>query len=87
MGGTPPDLEDLPAGDPATYDLLMAGDTLGVFQLESEGMRKLLTRIIPTIEEVLAAGGVDPPSAPPESVPPAIPNPEGIGDLGHRTQG
>ncbi|HFH3834430.1 TPA: type I-E CRISPR-associated endonuclease Cas1e [Pseudomonas aeruginosa] len=48
---------------------------------------KLLTRIIPTIEEVLAAGGVEPPSAPPESVPPAIPNPEGIGDLGHRTQG
>ncbi|HFH3816641.1 CRISPR-associated endonuclease Cas1 [Pseudomonas aeruginosa] len=48
---------------------------------------KLLTRIIPTIEEVLAAGGVEPPSAPPESVPSAIPNPEGIGDLGHRTQG
>lgn len=37
---------------------------------------KLLTRIIPTIEEVLAAGGMEPPSAPPESVPPAIPNPE-----------
>ncbi|EAZ57059.1 MULTISPECIES: hypothetical protein [Pseudomonas] len=33
------------------------------------------------------AGGVEPPSAPPESVPSAIPNPEGIGDLGHRTQG
>lgn len=47
---------------------------------------KLLARIIPTIEEVLAAGGIAPPEAPPESVPPAIPNPQGIGDAGHRTQ-
>lgn len=47
---------------------------------------KLLARIIPTIEEVLAAGGIAPPEAPPESVPPAIPNPESIGDAGHRTQ-
>ena len=35
LGGTPPDLEDLPMSDPRTYELLMAGDTLGVFQLES----------------------------------------------------
>ncbi|TSH99047.1 type I-E CRISPR-associated endonuclease Cas1 [Verticiella sediminum] len=47
---------------------------------------KLLARIIPTIEEVLASGGIDPPEAPPESVPPAIPNPESIGDAGHRAQ-
>jgi len=48
---------------------------------------KLLARIIPAIEEVLAAGGVSPPEAPPESVPPAIPNPENLGDIGHRTPG
>ncbi|MCY1301632.1 CRISPR-associated endonuclease Cas1 [compost metagenome] len=48
---------------------------------------KLLGRIIPTIEDVLAAGGISPPEAPPESVPPAIPNPEGIGEAGHRNQG
>jgi CRISPR-associated protein Cas1 len=48
---------------------------------------KLLARIIPTIEEVLSAGGILPPEAPPESVPPAIPNPEGIGESGHRIQG
>lgn len=47
---------------------------------------KLLGRIIPTIEEVLAAGDILPPEAPRESVPPAIPNPEGIGDAGHRTR-
>jgi len=46
---------------------------------------KLLERIIPTIEEVLAAGELAVPTAPPESIPPAIPNPESIGDAGHRT--
>lgn len=45
---------------------------------------KLLQRIIPTIEEVLAAGGLNIPEAPEESVPVAIPNKEGIGDAGHR---
>jgi CRISPR-associated protein Cas1 len=47
---------------------------------------KLLGRIIPLIEEVLAAGGINPPEAPPESVPPAIPNPESHGDAGHRAK-
>lgn len=46
---------------------------------------KLLGRIIPTIEEVLAAGGIDPPEAPADAVPPAIPEPSGIGDAGHRS--
>ena len=47
----------------------------------------LLSRIIPSIEEVLATGEIEPPTAPPESVPPAIPNPAGIGEVGHRSQG
>ncbi len=47
---------------------------------------KLLSRIIPMIEEILSAGGILPPEAPPESVPPAIPNAAGIGDAGHRVQ-
>ncbi|MFT3666792.1 type I-E CRISPR-associated endonuclease Cas1e [Piscinibacter sp.] len=47
---------------------------------------KLLERIIPSIEEMLAAGGISPPEAPPESVPPAIPVPQGLGDAGHRSQ-
>lgn len=45
---------------------------------------RLLRRIIPTIEEILAAGGVTLPKPPEESVAPAIPNKEGIGDAGHR---
>ncbi len=47
---------------------------------------KLLERIIPTIEDVLSAGGIAPPEAPAEAVPPAIPNPDSLGDAGHRSQ-
>jgi DNA polymerase-3 subunit alpha len=43
----PPDLSDLDFDDPATYALLAAGDTTGVFQLESSGMKDLLTRLKP----------------------------------------
>lgn len=46
----------------------------------------VLEKIIPTIEDVLAAGEISPPSMPPESVPPAIPNPESLGNEGHRTK-
>ncbi|MFC3117007.1 type I-E CRISPR-associated endonuclease Cas1e [Cellvibrio fontiphilus] len=46
----------------------------------------ILEKIIPTIEEVLAAGEIKPPEIPPESVAPAIPNPDGLGDEGHRTK-
>jgi CRISP-associated protein Cas1 len=45
---------------------------------------RLLERIIPTIEEVLAAGDIQPPEPPEDAVVPAIPNPESIGDAGHR---
>ncbi|MDW7776032.1 MAG: type I-E CRISPR-associated endonuclease Cas1e [Methanosarcinales archaeon] len=45
---------------------------------------KLLKRIIPTIEEILAAGGISLPEAAPDALQPAIPNEEGIGDVGHR---
>ncbi len=55
QGGTPPDLDHLPPGDPATYRMLTSGDTLGVFQLESEGMRKLIARLRPDCFEDLIA--------------------------------
>jgi CRISPR-associated protein Cas1 len=45
---------------------------------------KLLERIIPDIEEILAAGGISRPEAPEDAVGPAIPNPENLGDAGHR---
>ncbi len=45
---------------------------------------KILKRIIPMIEKVLAAGGLEAPKRPQESVAPAIPNKEQVGDAGHR---
>lgn len=45
---------------------------------------RLLNRIIPTIEEVLAAGEIPVPKAHEEAVEVAIPNKEGLGDAGHR---
>lgn len=47
---------------------------------------KILEKIIPSIEEVLAAGEIKPPEMPPESIPPAIPNVESLGDEGHRAK-
>lgn len=45
---------------------------------------RLLDRIIPDIEELLAAGEIHRPMAPEDAVGPAIPNPESLGDAGHR---
>ncbi len=42
------DLDHLPLEDPATYELLSRGDTLGVFQLDGGPMRDLLRRMQPT---------------------------------------
>ncbi|MBL8692956.1 MAG: DNA polymerase III subunit alpha [Planctomycetes bacterium] len=53
--GTAPDLEHLAFDDPKAYELLTAGRTLGVFQLESEGMRRLLAKIKPNrFEDIIA---------------------------------
>lgn len=44
----PADWPDVPLDDPATYRLLCAGQTTGVFQLESDGMKTLLRELQPT---------------------------------------
>lgn len=53
---------------------------------ESFRKTKLLQRVIPLIEEVLSAGGIEPPAPAPEAQPPAIPEAQSIGDVGHRSQ-
>jgi CRISPR-associated protein Cas1 len=45
---------------------------------------RVLHRIIPSIEQVLAAGEIERPKAHEEAVPIAIPNKEELGDAGHR---
>jgi DNA polymerase-3 subunit alpha len=42
------DIDAVPDGDAGTYQLLREGRTLGVFQLESAGMRRLLAKLRPT---------------------------------------
>ncbi len=42
------DLDRLTLDDVAVYELLQRGDTVGVFQLESEGMRRTLSAVKPT---------------------------------------
>jgi DNA polymerase-3 subunit alpha len=45
--GTRPDMTDLPLDDAATYEMLARGDSVGVFQFESEGMREALKKVRP----------------------------------------
>ncbi|MBW2192427.1 MAG: DNA polymerase III subunit alpha, partial [Deltaproteobacteria bacterium] len=55
QGKSPPDIENLDFKDPATYRLLASGDTTGVFQLESSGMKDLLIRLKPeSFDDVIA---------------------------------
>ena len=49
------DLSSIPLDDKPTYKLLCKGDTAGVFQLESSGMRELLRRLKPSCFEDLIA--------------------------------
>jgi DNA polymerase-3 subunit alpha len=49
------DVSALPLDDKATYKLIAKGDTVGVFQMESGGMRKLVTQLRPsTFEDIIA---------------------------------
>lgn len=49
------DLDRIPLDDPETYRLLSKGETVGVFQVESSGMKELLKRLKPEgIEDLIA---------------------------------
>ncbi len=45
--GQRPDMTTLPLDDPRTYEMLARGDSTGVFQFESEGMREALKKVCP----------------------------------------
>ncbi len=53
--GERPDMTTLPLDDPKTYEMMARGDSVGVFQFESEGMRETLRRIKPSELEHLIA--------------------------------
>ena len=61
--------EDIPRDVPAVYEMISAGDTDGVFQLEGGGMRTFLTNMKPTcFEDIIAAISLYRPG-PMESIP------------------
>ena len=61
--------EDIPRDDPAVYEMISAGDTDGVFQLEGGGMRTFLTNMKPScFEDIIAAISLYRPG-PMESIP------------------
>ncbi|MGN7358154.1 DNA polymerase III subunit alpha [Paenibacillus sp. SAF-054] len=51
MTGSTPDFRSIPDDDKQTYDMLGSGDTTGVFQLESAGMRRVLKDLKPSVFE------------------------------------
>ncbi len=53
--GTRPDMTTLPLDDEKTYRMLARGESIGVFQFESEGMREALKRVRPTEFDDLVA--------------------------------
>jgi DNA polymerase III subunit alpha len=62
--GTRIDVEEIPLDDPKTFEMLSRGDSVGVFQLESDGMREALKQIRPTdFNDIIAIGALYRPGA------------------------
>lgn len=63
------DIKTLPLNDEKTFELLARGETTGIFQLESEGMRKVLLRLKPSrFEDIVAVNALYRPG-PMENIP------------------
>jgi DNA polymerase III subunit alpha len=72
------DIKSIPLNDEATYGLLSNGDTTGIFQLESEGMRKVLMRLKPSqFEDIVAVNALYRPG-PMENIPSFIDRKHGV---------
>ena len=53
------DIDNVPLDDPATFELLQSGNTIGVFQLESPAMRALIRSLQPDrFEDVIAVNAL-----------------------------
>jgi DNA polymerase III subunit alpha len=62
--GARPDMVTLPLDDERTYAMLARGDSIGVFQFESEGMREALKKVRPTeLEDLIALNALYRPGA------------------------
>jgi DNA polymerase-3 subunit alpha len=71
-------ISSIPLDDTLTFNLLAKGETTGVFQLESEGMRKVLTRLKPShFEDIVAVNALYRPG-PMENIPLFIDRKHGV---------
>src|SRR5436305_1309506 len=62
--GERPDMTALPLDDRKTYEMLARGDSVGVFQFESEGMREAFRKVRPTqFDDLVALGALYRPGA------------------------
>jgi DNA polymerase III subunit alpha len=62
--GVEVEMESIPLDDAKTFEMLARGDSVGVFQLESEGMREALKQIRPTeFNDIVAIGALYRPGA------------------------
>jgi DNA polymerase-3 subunit alpha len=62
--GDRPEMSTLPLDDAPTYEMLAAGEAIGVFQFESEGMREALKKVRPTeFDDLVALGALYRPGA------------------------
>lgn len=71
-------IHDVPMDDSRTFQLLSKGDTAGVFQLESDGMKKVLQQLKPShFEDIVAVNALYRPG-PMENIPTYIKRKHGI---------
>jgi DNA polymerase-3 subunit alpha len=62
--GVRPDMTALPLDDEKTYEMMARGDSVGVFQFESEGMQSALRQVKPTeFDDLVALGALYRPGA------------------------
>src|ERR671938_363004 len=62
--GQRPDISEIPLDDRGTYEMMARGDSVGVFQFESDGMREALKKVRPTeFEDLVALGALYRPGA------------------------
>ena len=79
------DIEKIPLDDDATYKLIAKGNTSGIFQLESGGMRQMLMNLSPTrFDDIVAAIALYRPG-PMDSIPRFIENRKNPDKIMYRT--
>ncbi len=78
------DIDKISTDDAEVYTMLSKGETSGVFQFESQGIRSLLTRLVPeTLEDIIAAIALYRPG-PMDSIPRYIHNKHNPADVTYK---